>query len=221
MFNVITKDAVAVLAKISVPNISDAMGKGLSRPIKFQTMDAGIKPIDNSLKLCGPAYTVQCYPGATWAMEKAIVEAPTGSIIVCNGQGSDAGVLMGGLMSSLAHTRGVAGAVIDGAVRDIEDVISLGFSLFSRHIVARSGTFAQLGNLQVTITCGGVVVKPGDIIVGDRNGVAVVPIEIASQVAEAAKTLNQWEEKLQQEILGGKTLDEAAAIHAKPSTVKI
>ena len=209
-------DAVRDLSTVSVPNISDAMAKGLSRPLKYHTMNSAIKPVSRDFKVCGPAYTVRCYPGATYAMEKAIVEAPPGSVIVCDGQGSDAGVLMGGLMSATAQQRGVLGAVIDGAVRDIDDVIKSGFALFARHIVARSGTFAQLGDLQQTICCGGIVVRPGDIVAGDVNGVVVVPAEIASAVARAALALAQWEEQLLNEILKGKTLEQAAALCEKP-----
>jgi len=208
--------ALAKLQLVSAPNVSDVLGKGLSRKFKHQTMDAGIKPIAPSLRLCGPAFTVRCYPGATYAMERAIAEAPRGSVIVCDGQGSDAGVMMGGLMSAVAHTRGVLGAVIDGAVRDIDDVIQLGFALFTRHVVARSGTFDQLGDVQVTITCGGVVVHPGDILVGDRNGVVVIPQAIVTPVADTAEALAQWEDNLHREILNGKSLGEAAGMFPKP-----
>lgn len=209
------------LRQCAVPLISDAMGKCLSKPLKHQTMDAGIKPVCPSMKLCGPAYTVQAYPGATWAMELAVAEAPPGSVIVCNGQGSDAGVLMGGLMSTFAKQRGVLGAVIDGAVRDIEDLIQMKFPMFSRHIVARSGTFAQLGDRQITITCGGVVIKPGDIIAGDCNGVVVVPSEILAPVAEASEKLQQWEQNVHKLLLTGKSLNGAAAEIGKPPVIQI
>lgn len=214
-------EAIRILSQTSAPNVSDAMGKLLSKNLKHQTMDAGINAVDRSMKVCGPAFTVRCYPGATYAMEKAIVEAPKGSVIVCDGQGSDAGVLMGGLMSTAAMTQGVIGAVIDGATRDIDDIIELKFPMFSRHIVARSGTFAQLGDLQCQICCGGVVVNPDDIIVADCNGVAVVPNEIAMQVATASSELSQWEENVRLEILKGKSLDQAASMFEKPGIQKI
>ena len=214
-------EVVAKLAGASAANVSDVLGKGLSRKLKHQTMDAQIKPVCDSLAVCGPAFTVRCYPGATYAMEKAIVEAPAGSVIVCDGQGSDAGVMMGGLMSTVAKMRGVVGAVIDGATRDVADIIELGFAMFARHVVARSGTFDQLGDLQETITCGGVVVRPGDIVVGDRDGVVVVPQEIAVQVAVGAEGLARWEHELQREILSGKSLEEAAAKLEKPPIQQI
>jgi 4-hydroxy-4-methyl-2-oxoglutarate aldolase len=214
-------NAIMTLSKISVPNISDAMAKGLSKKFKHQTMDSGIMPIDRSFKVCAPAYTVRCYPGATWAMELAVEQAPAGSVIVCDAQGSDAGVMMGELMSATAKVRGVVGAVIDGAVRDIEEVIKMKFPLFSRHIVARSGTFDQIGDAQISITCGGVVINPGDIVAGDCNGVTIIPKEIINQVAQASLALSKWEDNLFQLIQKGKTLSEAAKAFPKPPILEV
>lgn len=219
--NLTEKDAMRILTEVSPPLISDAMGKCLSRPLKSQTMESGIRPVHHSMKLGGPAYTVQCYPGATWVMELAVAEAPAGSIIVCNAQASDAGVVMGGLMSTFAQQRGITGAVIDGAVRDIEDLIELKFPMFSRHIVARSGTFAQIGDRQIPVTCGGVVVFPGDMVVADMNGVTVVPQAHIIPVARAAKGLEQWERQIKRLLMEGRTLDQAAQTIGKPPVVEI
>ena len=209
------------LSNLSAPVISDAMAKLLSDRLKHQTMDSAIKPIDRSVKVCGLAYTVRCYPGATFAMEKAIAEAPQNSVIVCNGQGSDAGVMMGELMSTFAQQRGVLGAVIDGAVRDIDGIIELGFPVFARHITPRSGTFDKLGDVQQVITCGSVVVNPGDIVMGDINGVVVVPKQIATEVTEAAEQLQEWEDKVKRLVLKGKSLEEAAAACNSPSVYNV
>jgi len=184
-------------------------------------MDSEIKPVSQQFKVCGPAYTVQCYHGATYAMEKAVAEAPAGSVIVCNGHGSDAGVMMGGLMSTFAKTRGVLGAVVDGAVRDIDEIIELGFPVFSRCITPRSGTFAELGDVEIIISCGGVVVRPGDIIAGDINGVVVVPQEIIQQVTETAEELAQFEDDVAKLLLEGDTLAQAAGKCKKPDIRKI
>ena len=204
------------LSCLSTPLISDTMGKCLSRQLKHQTLDNRIKPINQKFKVCGPAYTVQCYQGATYAMEKAVAEAPAGSVIVCNGHGSDAGVMMGGLMSTFAKTRGILGAVVDGAVRDIDEIIELGFPVFTRHITPRSGTFAELGDVEKIITCGNVVVRPGDLVAGDLNGVVVVPQEIIQQVTEAAEELAEFEDGVVKLLLQGKTLEEAAGRCKKP-----
>ena len=167
-------------------------------------MDSAIKPLSKKFKICGPAFTVRCYPGATYAMERAIAEAPEGTVIVCNGQRSDAGVMMGGLMSLSAQNRGILGAVIDGAVRDIDEVIAIGFPLFARWITPRAGTSDQLGDVQQAISCGSVIVRPDDIISADCNGVVVVPQEIVEQDAEAARRIEDWEEQVKQQLLTGR-----------------
>ncbi len=211
------KNIIQQLSGFSAPIVSDAMAKLLSEKLKHQTMDPAIKPIAKSFKVCGPAYTVRCYPGATFAMEKAIAEAPENSVIVCNGQGSDAGVMMGELMSTFAQKRGICGAVIDGAVRDVDDIIALEFPVFARHITARSGTFDKLGDVQKVITCGSVVVNPDDIVVGDINGVVIVPQAIASEVASSAEELQIWENEIKKLLLEGKSLEEASSACKHPA----
>jgi 3-hexulose-6-phosphate synthase / 6-phospho-3-hexuloisomerase len=120
-------------------------------------------------------------------------------------------ILMGGLMSTRAKARGLAGAVIDGAVRDVDDIISLGFPVFSRHIAARAGTFAEIGEWQVTISCGRVPVSPGDWIVGDRNGVVVVPPDIMDQTFRKASEINAKERALMPHLADGKDFKESLA----------
>ncbi len=210
------EEAVKRLSCLSSPIVSDAMAKLLSEKLKHQTMDAGIKPIDKSFRVCGPAYTVRCYPGATFAMEQAITKAPRDYVIVCDGQGSDAGVMMGELMSIVARKRGVAGAIIDGAVRDVDDIVKLDFPVFTRYITPRSGTSDKLGQLEQIISCGGVVVRPGDIVLGDINGIVVVPNELALKVARAAEKLQSWEDKIKELLLQGKTLEQAVSLYQFP-----
>jgi 4-hydroxy-4-methyl-2-oxoglutarate aldolase len=205
------------LAGISTPHIADTMAKGLSKKLKHQTMDSAIKPLSSQMKICGPAYTVRCYPGATYAMEKAVAEAPVGTVLVCDGQGSDAGVMMGELMSTFAKYRGILGAVIDGAVRDIAEVLELNFPLFSRHITPRNGVFEQLGDVQQIISCGGVIVRPNDIICGDLNGVVIIPQEIIEQVVIGAAELEKWETEVKKLLLQGQTLEQAASKCVKPA----
>ena len=203
--------AIESLSRLSTANISDAMSKRLEDKLLSQTMDSAIRPLSDSFKICAPAFTVSCYPGATYAMEKAINQAPAGSVIVCDGHACDAGVLMGGLMSTLAQRRGVVGAVIDGAVRDVEDILELDFPVFSRYVTPKSGTFAQLGDVDMPITCGSVIVNPEDIIVADVNGVIVVPSSLAGLVASESQKLHEFEENIRQRILDGFSLDEALA----------
>jgi len=219
--NITADEAIKILSTLSTPHVADTLAKGLTIHLKHQVMDAAIKPISNTMKVCGPAYTVRAYPGATYATEIAIAEAPARTVIVCDGQGSEAGVLMGGLMSTFAQSRGVLGAVLDGATRDIEEILELGFPMFARHITPRNGCFDQAGDVEHVISCGSVVVRPGDIVVGDLHGVVIVPQEIVVPTALAAKALEEREDAIQKAILAGKTLNEACAQFPSSPPMKV
>src|SRR5437870_4096208 len=117
-------------ASLSSANVADALrAKGKA----FQSMDAGMRPLHRSMRLAGPAFTVRCFPGATWALEQALEIASPGDVLVVDGAGYADAILMGGLMSTRASARGIQGAVVDAAVRDVEQIIALGFPVFSRH----------------------------------------------------------------------------------------
>jgi 4-hydroxy-4-methyl-2-oxoglutarate aldolase len=189
-------------------NVSDAL-RALGKA--FQSLDGGIHPVHSSMKLAGPAFTVRCYPGATWAMEQALELALPGDVLVVDGGACPDLILMGGLMSTRAKARGLAGVVLDGAVRDVHDIIDLGFPVFSRHIAARAGTFAEIGEWQVTVCCGRVPVSPGDWIVGDRNGVVVVPPGLREQAFAKAREINAKEAALAPHLADGKDFKESIA----------
>src|SRR5438876_3594545 len=101
-----------------------------TRGMAFQAMDGGIRPIAANMRLAGPAFTVRCFPGATWALEQAIEQASADDILVVDGGGYADVILMGGLMSRRAKTRGLAGAVLDAAVRDVDQITALSFPVF-------------------------------------------------------------------------------------------
>lgn len=189
-------------------NVSDAL-RAIGKA--FQTMDGGIHPLHRSMKCVGPAYTVRCYPGATWALERALEAASPGDVLVVDGGGVSDLILMGGLMSTRAKARGLAGAVVDGAVRDIDDIIALGFPAFSRHIAARAGTFAEIGEWQTTVCCGRLPVSPGDWIVADCNGIVVVPPDLKEQAWKKVAEINAKERGLAEHLARGKNFKESLA----------
>jgi regulator of RNase E activity RraA len=193
-------------ARIGTPNVSDALracGKC------FQAMEAAIRPVVPEMRVAGPAFTVRCYPGATWALEKALELAPPGSILVVDGGAACDVILMGGLMSTRMKARGIAGAIVDGAVRDVDDIIELGFPVFSRSISPRAGTFAEIGEWNTLICCGRVPVRPNDWIVADRCGVVVVPAEIMHEVEIKTREIHKREEALAPLLRSGKNFAEA------------
>jgi 4-hydroxy-4-methyl-2-oxoglutarate aldolase len=198
----------AALHAIGTANVSDAL-RSVGRV--FQAMDGGIRPLSPEMKFAGPAFTVRCYPGATWAMEKALQLAKPGDVLIVDGGGAADVILMGGLMSTLAQARGLEGAVLDAAVRDIDHIVALGFPVFSRHICPRAGTFDEIGEWQTIVCCGRIPVRPGDWVVGDRNGIVVVPVELLERVVERAMQIHQREDELEVHLREGKSLSESAA----------
>lgn len=194
---------------LSSSNVSDALraqGKA------FQSMDAGIRPIHPSMRVAGPAFTVRCYPGATWALEQALELASPGDVLVVDGGGVADTILMGGLMSMRASARGLAGAIVDSAVRDVDQIISTGFPVFARHISPRAGTFAQIGEWQTTICCGRIPIQPGDWIVADQSGITVVPMDMIDQTFAEATEIQNREAVMETHLRQGKTLADSAAV---------
>ena len=178
----------------------------------FQAIDAGIRPIAGSMRLAGPAFTVRCYPGATWALEQALELAPAGSVLAVDGGASPDVILMGGLMSTRAKARGIAGAVLDAAVRDVDDIAAIQFPVFSRYICPRAGTFDKIGEWDTIVCLGRVPVRPGDWVVADCNGVVVVPSEMRQQVLDQARRIVKKEAALAPLLREGKTFAEAEAV---------
>jgi regulator of RNase E activity RraA len=201
----------AAFLELGSAHVSDAL-RACGRA--FQAVDAGIRPIARDMRLAGPAFTVRCYPGATWALEQAVELAPPGSVLAVDGGASPDVILMGALMSTRAQARGIAGAVLDAAVRDIDDIIDLGFPMFSRYVCPRAGTFDKIGEWETIICIGRVPVRPGDWIVADSTGVVVVPFEIRQRVLDEARRIAQKEAKLQPLLRDGKSFSEAAAAAA-------
>lgn len=188
-------------------NLSDALAQ---LGFKFQTMHSRIRSM-TGLPVWGPAFTVQCYPGATFAVEEALEKAAPGEVLVIDGAGDTHAVLMGGLMSRRARQRGLAGAVIDGAVRDVEELQTLSWPVFAVGSTPASGTHARLGSVATATSCGEVVVQPGDWIAGDRDGVVVIPARILGEVLECARQIEEREAQIASALDRGLSLAEAAA----------
>lgn len=176
----------------------------------FAAMESVIKPIAPDMAVAGPAFTVRCYPGATWALEESLERAQPGDVLVVDGGAATDLILMGELMSRRAQQRGIAGAVIDGAVRDVDAVIAFGFPLFSRAVACRAGVHEQVGEWQTTICCGRLPVNSGDWVVADRNGIVVVPADRIDATAQAAQAIHACEQRIAAHLADGHPLAEAA-----------
>jgi len=157
-------------------------------PIKRDSfMDAGVKELWNEIpRISGPAFTVNMVPGDNLALHKAIYEAPKGSVIVAQTNSMDYAV-SGGNVCAIAKGLGIAGFIIDGVVRDIGEVKEMKFPIFGRGVHPMPGTKKAILPLNTPIVAGGISVNPGDIIVADEEGVAVISKDTAEEVYTKTK----------------------------------
>jgi 4-hydroxy-4-methyl-2-oxoglutarate aldolase len=146
-----------------------------------------IKPIDVHMKLCGPAFTVRCARGDNLALHYAVSVAPAGSILVVDAEGFTEAGLWGDILTEAAQHRGISGLVIDGAVRDVEAIIILGFPVFASGISIGGPGKDAGGEVGRAIHCGGVPVHTGDWVVGDRDGVVAIEAKNLDATMTAAK----------------------------------
>jgi 3-hexulose-6-phosphate synthase/6-phospho-3-hexuloisomerase len=191
------EDLEKVFLQISTPNISDAMHrKGAMK---------GLFPIKKGLKFVGRAFTVRTIDG-DWAKPvEAIEKANCGEVIVIDA-GSGTTAVWGELATWSCREKGIAGVVIDGAARDIDDILKMDFPLFVRNIASNAGEPKGYGELNCEIVCGGIAVRPDDWIIGDDNGVVVVPKEQAVEIANRALDVKEKENRIREEIKRGKVL---------------
>lgn len=188
----------AILKEVSTSNISDAMHrKGAMK---------GIRPLVRG-KMVGTAVTVQAFPGDWAKTVEAIDIAKEGDVIVIYNESKDI-ACWGGLATLSALNKGIAGVVIEGAARDIDEIENLGLPIYTSNAVPNAGDPKGFGEINAEITCGGQTVKPGDYIVGDESGVVVIPGERAYELARRAKEVNKTEKRLFDEIKRGGTLSE-------------
>ncbi len=177
---------------IATANLSDVIGRG-------GAMDGGIRRLCGT-RMAGPAHTVATALGDSSTAHRALVDAVPGSILVVDAQGGTARAVWGAVMTAAAVERGIVGAVIDGAVRDIDEIAALGFTLYARATCPGGPHKGFRGTHGVPVQCGAVVVNPGDIVVGDSDGVTVVPASQAEDalaaVARVVAAERQWMDRI-------------------------
>lgn len=172
------EDVMVRFADTGATDVSDAVGQ-------LYTMDHGMRSLyEPAGKLVGEALTVKVPPGDNWAIHAALRQARPGSVLVVDWRGYVGGCGAGVLALVGAIRRGLAGVVIDGAWRDVAELRAIGFPVYGRAVSAFSPSKRELGEINVPVCCGGVIVEPGDVIVGDDDGVAVVPRRHAREVAD-------------------------------------
>jgi len=192
-----------ILEQVSAANLSDALHRG-------GTLE-GIRPLFKGIRMVGRAVTVRTYPG-DWAKPvEAIEVAEEGDVIVIDAGGVGP-ALWGELATHSAVQRGVAGVVIDGAIRDTFDIVQLGFPAFARLIMPNAGEPKGFGEIGVPITVGNRRVENGDWILGDDDGVVVLPKSIATEYANRGMDVLEKENRIREEIKEGSTLGEVTEL---------
>lgn len=179
-------------AGIPVANIADNMNR-------MSCLDAKIRPI-NDVPLLGPAFTVRSRPGDNLMLHRALDLAEPGDIVVVDAQGDLTNSIMGELMALWGKRKGIGGFIIDGAIRDIGALKKMGIPIYAAGVTPAGPYKDGPGEINVPVACGGVVVHPGDILVGDEDGIVVINPRDGEMLLEKAKAKSRAELKTIEDI---------------------
>lgn len=189
---------VKTLAKESTATLHEALGKRGALP-------SAIKPVAQGMRLCGPAFTVASPPMDNLLLHQALYQAKPGDVLVVTVSGHYEAGYWGEIMAVAAQARGLAGLVIDGGVRDSRELARMKFPVFSRGLCIRGTLKHGGGALNKPLTFGDVVVEPGDMVVGDDDGVVIVPKADHATIIEKARSRVVAEDKIMDRLRAGET----------------
>jgi 4-hydroxy-4-methyl-2-oxoglutarate aldolase len=187
---------VKILGQLGVATVHEAQGRtGLLLPF--------MRPIYHSARMAGPAVTVLSQAGDNLMIHAAVELCQPGDVLVvtCTSPSTDG--MFGELLATSLRTRGVAGLVIDAGVRDVADLTTMDFPVWSKAISAQGTVKATAGSVNVPVTCGGQLIRPGDAVIGDVDGVVVVPREDVAAVVQASQQRLAKEEKSRERLRAG------------------
>jgi 4-hydroxy-4-methyl-2-oxoglutarate aldolase len=194
-------DLVTALGEMPTGILGDCMNR-------LQSMHSSVKAIQPGRRVCGPAFTVQSMETSNWGGHQALELSRPGDVLVIAARNSQMGSVWGHIMTFAAKKKGLGGAVIDGCIRDLDENRADDFPLFCRGVCPGGPHKGWKDNINVTVSCAGVAVAPGDIIVGDDDGVVVIPQHYSHEVLKEAQTRlemeKEWYRRLED---GASTLD--------------
>nr|WP_309101837.1 RraA family protein [Fredinandcohnia onubensis] len=194
--NKLSRDTVERFRDVVTPHISDNFNR-------VHAIGSTLRPFHRSGKLLGTAITVKTRPGDNLLVHKAIDIATPGDVIVVDAGGDTTNAIVGEIMLQLARKNGVTGFVIDGAIRDSKAFVDENFPVFAKAITHRGPYKDGPGEINVPISIAGMLVNPGDIIVGDEDGLAVIPADYADEILEKVKSQEKNERAILESIANG------------------
>jgi 4-hydroxy-4-methyl-2-oxoglutarate aldolase len=193
-----TAAELEALAAFAPATLHEAMGQKGAMP-------GWMKPLYPGMRVCGAALTVDCPPGDNLSIHAAVERAEPGDVLVVDYKGFLESGPFGDILATACLARGVRGMVIDGCVRDGATIRELGFPIFARGLNMKGTVKMRLGAVGVPITCAGVAVAPGDAVVGDDDGVVVVPRALIATVAQAGREREDKEAAMRAKLEAGAT----------------
>jgi 4-hydroxy-4-methyl-2-oxoglutarate aldolase len=195
----VSPDTVAKAAGFAASILADVAGRR-------GTLDGRIAPVAPGMRLAGPAFTVEVRHGDNLMIHAAMALARPGDVLVIDGKGDRTAALMGSIMINACKQLGLAGVVIDGSVRDTDELRELGFPVYAVGANPNGPTKFVPGRINWPISCGGISVRPGDLVVGDSDGVVVIEREKAPSLLDAAGKKVAEERKRLDDIAAGRDM---------------
>lgn len=209
-FDRLSQDRLMAWRDIPPAIASDCMNRS-------RTMVAAIKPLARGMTLCGQARTIECMVGDNGPIHAAMRILEAGDILVIDAGGHPDVAVFGGLLTQAAMAAGAGGVVVHGAIRDCAEIIDLGFPVFAAAVVPRGPHKGFGGTIDGAISCGGCPVSPGDVVLGDDDGIAVVPLVQEVCVLESAIAKLAAEKEQLRRLADGESLaDQYGMAHPTP-----
>lgn len=181
----LSHDILTGLSRLSTAEICDGMSE--FNITRCGSMDAGIKPVSKNKHFVGVAYTVKAADGNTFPVQYAVYNSKPGYVLLVDTCGYRDGPYLGEIMATVAKNMGLVAVVIDGFVRDSEAIVQMDYAVFCKGFIPSKPSKCNQGEINTTISCGGIEVAPGDILVGDCDGVVAIPMDKLNEVLLASE----------------------------------
>jgi 4-hydroxy-4-methyl-2-oxoglutarate aldolase len=195
----VSDELIETLKSLPVATVYEAAGK-------LGDVAPSIKPMIQGLRLAGPAFTLKTMPGDNRAVFHAIEQAPGGSVLVIDGGGTDRVTIWGGTSTVAAQAKGLAGCVTNAAVRDLDEIREARFPVYAPGAAVRGTAKSHPGWMNIPVSIGDAIVRPGDIVLGDSDGLLIVPAEHAEEIAAKALEKRKIEESREARLRAGESI---------------